>query len=1392
MNNKTAIIITGDGSGGVRAIKATKNELGKFNTEQKKTATSSKSLKTQLGGMIGKLTVAGTAVAGVTTLVGGLGVALRVDAIKEIGYLTDALGLSASVLTEWGYATETVGFDVEKMGDIFKDVQDKIGDFAATGGGEAGDIFNKLGLDIEKVINLSADEQLLAIADGLENISSQSEKIFYLEAMANDASRLLPLLDNNAEGLRELQEESRILGVSLTDIDNAKIEALTDSTHTLSGYVEGAANQFTIALAPAITAITDELGDALIEAGGLEGAFESMMDISIQGLGFLADQLKSVEMLLGYSKLGWLYIGKAATSAMAATAESTAGVINSVLDPFLDIIALIAEGWGHLITEAGEFLGNDDMTSFGQSLTEFADSARGFEISAEDIIAADNAMADAISRTEQELLELRDAQPGDDLWEWWQKVKEEAQGAAEAQASAKKESRDSSTKNTKTTKSKSSISTNKELDAAIKQAEKFGDAWGGANDTIIETFGNLADNLSNYADQQRELFELEATLAEQRIKLESAVDPDIRKAGLERLTEAEEELASKRTQANMSSFAAITGAASSMFAEQSKGREALHKAEQVFAIAEMALAIQKAGANAIAAITTQGQGDPYTAFARIAAMGAIMAGLGVFDGDTGGQIPSAEEIQENQGTGTVLGDSSAKSESISSSFDRMISLEADQYAELMLMNKNLTSLINGIESLVVTLVQNSDFETGNYDGYIGSDSSYFGTYKTDVKNVDSGISIESQSLSSVLNGQFEGMYYDTIEETKEYLWGLSSSSNTTRHTSELSDGIKSQFTDIYTSISGSIYEAASSLGFDSVSVENYKYQERAGFGSIITEVVEVPLAEALNNIVLPELDISFKDLSGEEIQEELEAVISANADLIATTLVPELTRWQNVGEGAYETLTRVSTEQAIFNNVLDLTKTSLVGLNTVASIDVAQNIIELAGGIEELSSAANSYFSNFFSEAEQLAFLQSTLTDQFSAIGYEIPESKAAFKSLIESLDLTTESGQYAYTQLLKLSPSLSEFFDSLEDNVEEIADLSATISSSLDELFNTDLLSQYEEMYAAEELLFDTRTALYETQIQQQQDLLAYVNELKFGDLSILAPEAQLEAAAAQFDTADITNAQEFSNIYLESARAMYGSSQEYTDIFEAVTGRLMELSTSDVELPDDTLLNTLSAELELLRSQAEVAEDLESLTELFNNLAYLGELDSNAFSSMIDNIFNLSGLDPASADGIDALISIFEQATGIGLDDSLGINGITDAISDLVGTSTDLTDFITAFEDAFEAPKTILRSLGDEINDFMVNLEDDYNRIEITDPVIASSKSLASSESIKKSENITPTSSTSNLQAQDSVDVVSSIYELNESLGKKLDAINVNITRLVTSNEENAIVTNNILLRA
>lgn len=124
------------------------------------------------------------------------------------------------------YASESFGIQQDKLADILKDVNDKMGDYAQTGGGAMADFFEfiapKVGVTAEQFRNLSGADALQLYVSSLEKANlSQADMTFYMEAIASDSTLLLPLLEKNGEAYKALAKEAEEYGVILSE-DNVK------------------------------------------------------------------------------------------------------------------------------------------------------------------------------------------------------------------------------------------------------------------------------------------------------------------------------------------------------------------------------------------------------------------------------------------------------------------------------------------------------------------------------------------------------------------------------------------------------------------------------------------------------------------------------------------------------------------------------------------------------------------------------------------------------------------------------------------------------------------------------------------------------------------------------------------------------------------------------------------------------------------------------------------------------------------------------------------------------------------------------------------------------------------------------------------------------------------
>ena len=368
-------------------------------------------------------TVGGAAAAGLAVMV-----QKTVKANTEMTRLALSVGVSSEELSRWSHAGKSVNLEAEKMADIFKDVGDKIGDFATTGGGGAVDMFEQLNLKVEDFTNLKPDEQLIKIGEALDGVQSRSEKIFFLEALAGDASRLLPLLENGAEGLKEMVAEADALGVTVTELDAAKMEAAQRSIERAQAAAVGFANTLSAELSPLVEVLVDEWVEFAGEGDRVGEAIAKGMTFAAKGAGIFADGLHGVKILIKGVETLARAMNFVLVGGFVKLIEILADVSNAIVDglfwpikkvlelaaPFSDMAADALKDVENLVDRI-QVKVPESMREFADAQSKAFDVARGelHELLMEDlpgeVIKAniDRVLAEADAKAQERVKEIR-------------------------------------------------------------------------------------------------------------------------------------------------------------------------------------------------------------------------------------------------------------------------------------------------------------------------------------------------------------------------------------------------------------------------------------------------------------------------------------------------------------------------------------------------------------------------------------------------------------------------------------------------------------------------------------------------------------------------------------------------------------------------------------------------------------------------------------------------------------------------------------------------------------------------------------------------------------------------------------------------------------------------
>jgi hypothetical protein len=207
------------------------------------------------------------AVAGAALAAAAAGAALlktSSEMAKEITNLSRVAGTSTTKFQKMSSAARTVGVEQDKLADIFKDVSDKIGDFMQTGAGPMADFFEniapKVGVTAQEFKDLSGPDALQLYVSSLEKANlTQAEMTFYMEAVASDATLLLPLMQNNGKAMKEFGDEALKTGRVLSTLELKTLEQASVVMQNLEESSKATSARIAVQLAPALNMIADNM-----------------------------------------------------------------------------------------------------------------------------------------------------------------------------------------------------------------------------------------------------------------------------------------------------------------------------------------------------------------------------------------------------------------------------------------------------------------------------------------------------------------------------------------------------------------------------------------------------------------------------------------------------------------------------------------------------------------------------------------------------------------------------------------------------------------------------------------------------------------------------------------------------------------------------------------------------------------------------------------------------------------------------------------------------------------------------------------------------------------------------------------------------------------------------
>lgn len=332
---------------------------------------------------------------------------------------------------------------------------------------------------------------------------------------------------------------------------------------------------------------------------------------------------------------------------------------------------------------------------------------------------------------------------------------------------------------------------------------------------------------------------------------------------------------------------------------------------------------------------------------------------------------------------------------------------------------------------------------------------------------------------------------------------------------------------------------------------------------------------------------------------------SASAGLseaMGNLLTPSVSALKKSGESWSAAFERILTETNAVTRVLDLmgdTMSGTFGANNLDGIlKASDSFIALFGSIDLFNAAFAGYYSNFYTQSEQFAQSWQDMQVQFDRLEKTMPTTRQGFRDLVDSLDLSTDSGRNTYTSLMTLQSAFAALTPTLEDAAAAAAALTNTRLETQAQQIGKVLEDQRKAQ--ADAVRGDITTAqtsattaatLIETFTQISASLGSYRNSLQASALSPSAQYAESKrlyestATAARLgDTTAAGNLQSQAEAFLQAALATGTAGSYARDVanvastVDAVIGladRQIPIAQTQLEVAQQQLV-TLNALLE------------------------------------------------------------------------------------------------------------------------------------------------------------------------------------------------------------------------
>jgi hypothetical protein len=303
-----------------------------FETNMKKARTSARSfgdVSTRAAGMAAKATAAaGVAIGAAAAVI----IKANLESIDSLAKTADKLGMTTEALAGYRHAADLTGVSQGNFDKSLGRMSKNIGD-AQAGIGTAKQYLDQLGLSAGKLAAMRPEDQFADIAEEINGLGTQTEKAAAAQAIfGRTGIDLLNTMRLGKDGLAATSAEAQALGLALSRVDAAKVEAANDAMTRMRAASSGFGKTLTVAVAPYLTAIADEITRASVASGGFRREIKAGLNTAIDGAILFGKSIAAVNIGVKAIVYNFLSVQEAIWETLTASRELNLSMRESLPD----------------------------------------------------------------------------------------------------------------------------------------------------------------------------------------------------------------------------------------------------------------------------------------------------------------------------------------------------------------------------------------------------------------------------------------------------------------------------------------------------------------------------------------------------------------------------------------------------------------------------------------------------------------------------------------------------------------------------------------------------------------------------------------------------------------------------------------------------------------------------------------------------------------------------------------------------------------------------------------------------------------------------------------------------------------------------------------------------